>query len=111
LLTYHLSAELPVRVPQLVEAGQTIDLSQAQMLAMDSGKLQAALAARHKEDPLVEAAVSRGLKASFAEAIEALFPVALLLLGLTWLVTLTVPARQLRGRETMVEPDTEAATA
>ena len=111
LLTYHLAGELPVRVPQLVEAGQQIELSQAQTLAMDKGKLQAALAARHNDDPAVAAAVSAGLKTSFAVSIEALFPVSLAVLLLAWLVTLMVPARRLRGRETPLQSAESTAAA
>ncbi|MFZ4687960.1 MAG: MDR family MFS transporter [Polymorphobacter sp.] len=96
LLTYHLAAELPVRVPQLVVAGQAVDLSQAQTLAMNRTALREAL---RSDDPAVAATASAGLKDSFAVSIEALFPVTLGLLALALLVTVSVPARRLRGRE------------
>jgi EmrB/QacA subfamily drug resistance transporter len=109
LLTYNLSRELPVHVPQIVAVGQPIDLSEAQALAMDRTKLETALAARHSDDPAVVAAAEAGLKTSFANSIWALFPVALFVLGLAWLATLSVPALKLRGREPPPQRDAEAA--
>jgi EmrB/QacA subfamily drug resistance transporter len=109
LLTYNLSRELPVHVPQIVAVGQPIDLSEAQALAMDRTKLETALAARHSDDPAVVAAAEAGLKTSFANSIWALFPVALFVLGLAWLATLSVPSLKLRGREPPPQRDAEAA--
>ncbi|GGE02016.1 hypothetical protein GCM10011529_05530 [Polymorphobacter glacialis] len=99
LLTYNLSAELPRQVPQLTAAGASIGLSEAQTLAMDDRALAAALAARGDADPKVAAAAKAGLQASFAGSIEALFPVALGVMVLAFLVTLVVPGLLLRGRE------------
>ncbi|MBC7520657.1 MAG: MFS transporter, partial [Sandarakinorhabdus sp.] len=109
LLTFNLSRELPIHVPQIVAVGQPIDLSEAQALAMDRTKLETALAARHSDDPAVVAAAEAGLKTGFANSIWALFPVALFVLGLAWLVTLSVPALKLRGREPPPQRDAEAA--
>ncbi|MFZ4110810.1 MAG: hypothetical protein ACOYKQ_10110, partial [Polymorphobacter sp.] len=99
LLTFNLTRELPQRVPELLVPGEAIELAQAQTLAMDKTALHAALAARASADPARTAAAAAGLKASFAIAIEALFPVTLAILALAWLVTLSVPALKLRGRE------------
>ena len=99
LLTYNLVRELPVHAPQIVTAGAPIDLSEAQALAMDSTRLAAMLAARHNADPAVVAATSAGLRTGFGNSIWALFPVATVILALAFLVTLTVPALKLRGRE------------
>jgi hypothetical protein len=107
LLTFNLTRELPQRVPELVVPGQAIELAQAQTLAMDRGALRAALG--KGTDPARTAAAEAGLKASFAIAIEALFPVTLAILVLAWLVTLSVPALKLRGRE--APPNAAAATA
>ena len=109
LLTYNLSRELPVRAPQIVAVGQQIDLSEAQALAMDRSKLETVLAARHSDDPAVVAAAEAGLKTGFSNSIWALVPVALGVLGLAWLVTLSVPALKLRGREPPPHRDAEAA--
>ncbi len=106
LLTFNLTRELPQRVPELVVPGQAIELAQAQTLAMDRSALRAALAARAGDDPARAAAAEAGLKDSFAIAIEALFPVTLAILVLAWLVTLSVPALKLRGRE--APPETGA---
>ncbi len=100
LLTHHLAAELPRQVPALASGG--LELSQAQTLAMDRPALVRALAARGSEDPAAVAQAEAGLQASFAMSIEALFPVALGLMGLAFLVTLAVPAGRLRGREDVV---------
>ena len=54
-------------------------LSRAQTLAMDDGALRDALAAQGVAAPAVTAKVASGLQASFADSIEALFPVSLLL--------------------------------
>ena len=110
LLTFNLTRELPQRVPYLVAPGQSIELSQAQTLAMDRRELGKALAARTGDDSVRATVAEAGLKASFAIAIEALFPVTLAILVLAWLVTLSVPALKLRGREAPPPPET-AATA
>jgi EmrB/QacA subfamily drug resistance transporter len=113
LLTYNLARELPLHAPQIVTAGAPIDLSEAQALAMDKGKLDAMLAARHNDDPAVATAASTGLRISFGNSIWALFPIATGILALAFLVTLTIPALKLRGRETPParEPPVTAATA
>lgn len=111
LLIFNLSRELPVAVPQLVAVGASIDLSEAQSLAMDRGKLEAALAARHGGDPAVVAAAAAGLKTGFANSIWALFPVSLGVLGLAFLATCSVPALKLRGREPPPQRGAEAAAA
>ncbi len=113
LLTFNLSRELPVHTPQIVTAGAPIDLSEAQALAMDKGKLDALLAARHISDPAVSAAASAGLRTSFGNSIRALFPIATFILALAFLVTMSVPALTLRGRETppQHQPPEPAATA
>lgn len=98
LLTQHLAGGLAVRVPELAPAGQSVSLSQAQTLAMDGAALTHALAARGIADAAVTARVEAGLQASFAEAIEALFPVSLLLMLVAFGFTLWLPARELRGR-------------
>ncbi|OYU34234.1 MDR family MFS transporter [Novosphingobium sp. PASSN1] len=98
LLTWQLSGELKLRVPELASAGQHLELSKAQTLAMDRGALRAALAARGDRDPAVAERAGAALRTSFALSIERLFPVALLILGIAFLVTLAVPARRLRGR-------------
>jgi EmrB/QacA subfamily drug resistance transporter len=108
MLTVNLSTALPARVPQLIPPGQTVDLAEAQTLAMDRAALEAALAAqpldaRAPQSPTALAdSAEAGLKASFAAAIEALFPVTLLILALAWLVTLALPQQRLRGREAPV---------
>jgi len=119
LLTYNLTQQLPQRVPELVVAGQAIELAQAQTLAMNRSALAAALSARTGNSASAESAIESasaesaidsaeaGLKASFAVAIEALFPVTLAVLALAWLVTLLIPALKLRGRE----PPPQAETA
>jgi EmrB/QacA subfamily drug resistance transporter len=102
LLTHHLSGALATRVPELAVAGQSapqpLALSRAQTLAMDGDALDSALAARGIADPVVTARVAAGLKTSFAEAIEALFPVSLLVMLAAFGFTLAVPGRELRGR-------------
>jgi hypothetical protein len=98
LLTWQLSGELKARVPELASAGQHLELSTAQTLAMDRGALRAALAARGDADPAVAERAGAALRTSFALSIERLFPVALLILGIAFLVTLAVPSRRLRGR-------------
>ena len=114
LLNYQLSGELHAWVPELAPAGQTLELSRAQRLAMDSEALKAALG---DVPAAVVAQAEHGLKSSFALSIERLFPVALAILSLAFLVTLTVPARKLRGRQdirqdTGQDPDAEVtATA
>ena len=66
---------------------------------MLGGAVAAMLAARHNADPAVVAATSAGLRTGFGNSIWALFPVATVILALAFLVTLTVPALKLRGRE------------
>jgi EmrB/QacA subfamily drug resistance transporter len=99
LLTFNLTRELPQRVPQLLVAGQAIELAQAQTLAMNRSALVTAMSARANPSATSIDSAEAGLKASFAVAIEALFPVTLVVLALAWLVTLSVPALKLRGRE------------
>ena len=98
LLTHHLAAGLAVRVPDLAVAGQTLALSHAQTLAMDRTALTQALASRAIDSPAVIDQVDRGLRTSFAEAIEALFPVSLALMLVAFGFTVAIPARELRGR-------------
>ncbi len=105
LLTFHLAAELPLRVPQLAVSGQPVDLSQAQRLAMDPAALADTVG------PAASAAAGSGLRASFAVSIEALFPVALGMLLLAFLVTISIPARRLRGRDDPASEDARAAAA
>ena len=109
LLTFNLTRELPQRVPELMVPGQAIELSQAQTWAMDKTALRTALGTG--TDPAQTAAAEAGLKASFAIAIEALFPVTLAILILAWAVTLSVPALKLRGREAPPPQAAEAAEA
>jgi hypothetical protein len=92
LLTNHLAAELPRRAPQLAN----LDLSHAQTVAMNDSALAAALPGA---DAATRAAAGSGVRASFASAIEGLFPVSLALFGIGFIVTVTVPGRRLRGRE------------
>ncbi len=96
LLTNHLAAELPRRAPQLSVAGAALDLSRAQTLVMNPRALAAALPGG---DAATVAAAGRGLRDSFAMAIQGLFPVSLMLFGLGFAVTLAVPGRKLRGRD------------
>ena len=98
ILTNALAAELPRRAPDLVRTG-TVDLSRAQALAMDSGALRTALAAGGVTDPARVEATGDGIRASFATAILGLFPISALLFALSFVVTLAVPGRRLRGRE------------
>lgn len=97
LLTHHLTATLQVRVPELGVAGHSVSLSRAQTLAMDGGALKAALAHDGIADAAAVVRVEAGLQASFAEAIEALFPVSLIILLLAFGFTLWIPSRVLRG--------------
>ncbi len=99
VLTYQLSGQLKTRLPELAPPGQSIDLSHAQTLAMDPGALRAALLRQGHDDPIAMARAGSALKSSFAFAIEALFPITLAIMALAFLVTLSVPARQLRGRD------------
>lgn len=106
LLTYQLAGELRTRVPELASAGSALDLSMAQQLAMERPALVAALAARGVDDPAATARVENDLQASFALSIERLFPVALAILAVAFLVTLAVPGRRLRGRdEPIADPE------
>lgn len=109
LLTFNLTRQLPQRVPELAVAGQAIELAQAQTLAMNRSALVAVMSARIGGSASAKSidSAEAGLKASFAVAIEALFPVTLAVLALAWLVTLLVPALKLRGRE----PPPQAGTA
>jgi MFS family permease len=125
LLTHHLSAELGNRVPELASSGSVgassgsvgapsgaaVSLSRAQTLAMDGSALRDALAAQGHDDPAVAARVESQLQASFAQSIEALFPVSLLLMLAAFGFTLAIPARELRGRPEPAPDPGEAATA
>ena len=93
LLTHNLSADLVRNTPQLAIAGTAPDLSRAQALAMEPELLTATVG------PAAAGTVARGLRLSFAEAIEALFPVSFGVLIVAYGVTLAVPGRKLRGRE------------
>ena len=108
LLTNHLASELPRRAPDLGIAGATVDISRAQALAMDSGALKAALAARGVSDPATVARTGDGIRASFATAILGMFPISAAILLGGFLVTLTVPGLRLRGR---ADQAAKAATA
>jgi EmrB/QacA subfamily drug resistance transporter len=111
LLTHHLTGALETRVPELVVAGQPVPLSRAQTLAMDEGVLRDALAAQGLADPAVTAKVASGLQASFADSIEALFPVSLLLMLAAFGFTLAIPARELRGHPAPRPEGADGATA
>ncbi len=97
LLTNALTAELPRRAPDLTVAARGVDISRAQALAMDPQALRAALGPRGADAALV-ARTGDGIKASFASAILGMFPFSAGLLLLGFLVTLTIPALKLRGR-------------
>ncbi len=109
LLTHNLALELMHNTPQLIAVGAAPDVSQAQMLAMDRGKLTALVTAGGGDTAEV-AATGAGLRTSFANAIQALFPVSFAILFVAFLVTLAVPSRRLRGREP-VASDPDAAVA
>ncbi len=109
LLTNALAAELPRRAPDLTVAGTEVDISRAQMLAMDAGALKAALGPRGTDPALVER-TGAGLRASFSSAILGLFPISAAILLLGFVVTLTIPALRLRGRNDPV-PQGEGAPA
>ncbi len=112
LLTHHLAGALDARVPELAASGQSVSLSRAQTLAMDGGALSDALAADGTSDAAAVARVEAGLKTSFADSIEALFPVSLMLMLAAFGFTLAIPARELRGRpEPAPEADDGAAAA
>lgn len=108
LMTAGLARELAAHVPELVHGAVPIALADAQRLAMDRSAVADALAASGRGAAAVPHAVA-GLTDSFAFAIEALFPVALLLMLAAFVVTLLVPGRQLRGRE--APPAAEPAAA
>ena len=103
ILTNALAAELPRRAPDLAAmpraAGGGIDISRAQALAMNPAALTATLAARGVTDAARVAATGAGIRASFASAILGLFPISAVLFVLSFVVTLVVPGRRLRGRE------------
>ncbi len=107
ILTNTLAAELPRRAPDLAGmaamAGGGIDISRAQALAMNPAALTATLAARGIADPARVAATGDGIKASFSSAILGLFPISAVLFVLSFVVTLAVPGRRLRGRESQGE--------
>ncbi len=109
LLTFQLTSELPARVPQLVDGGARFELSHAQTLAMHRDALAAALALRGVTGAAAIDSAGEGLRTSFALAIERLFPVALFILGIGFVVTLAVPARRLRGRGEVPAAAREAA--
>jgi hypothetical protein len=111
LLTHHLAGALDTRVPELAATGQSVSLSRAQTLAMDGGALTEALAARGTSDPSAVARVEAGLKTSFADSIEALFPVSLMLMLAAFGFTLAIPARELRGRPEPAPGADDAAAA
>ncbi len=100
VLTNALAAELPRRAPLV--AG--VDISHAQTLAMEPAALTAALAARGIADPARVAATSSGLRASFSSAILGLFPISAVLFVVSFVVTLFVPGRRLRGRDDAPRP-------
>ncbi|QXQ07249.1 MFS transporter [Sphingosinicellaceae bacterium] len=104
LLTNHLAAELPRRVPDLTR-GTVVDISQAQRLAMDRPALQATLAARGDYDPASVERTSAGLKDSFSAAILGLFPISALIMLVGFGVTLFMPGIRLRGREDVAAAD------
>ncbi len=111
LLTMQLAHELPRRAPELASSA-AVDLSQAQRLAMDRPALAVELARRGIADASAPRRVQRGLADSFGSAIESLFPVTLGLMLIALIVTLTVPARRLRGRgEPVIEQLEEDAGA
>ena len=97
VLTNALAAELPRRAPLL--AAGTVDISHAQLLAMNPAALSAALATRGVTDRPSVAATGDGLRASFSAAILGLFPISAALFVVSFIVTLFVPGRRLRGRD------------
>lgn len=111
LLTHNLAAGLQARVPELAVAGQPVSLSHAQTLVMDGAALNAALTRIGVADPAVATQVQAGLQASFADAIEGLFPISLLLMALAFGFTLWIPARELRGRSEVPGGDGTPAVA
>ncbi|KPF57470.1 hypothetical protein IP88_16745 [alpha proteobacterium AAP81b] len=114
LMTHGLARELDARVPVLVGGDPAVLLSRAQTLAMDPVALAGALAAAGVDGAGAAHAAGLALIDSFAFAIEALFPVALALMVLAFLMTLSVPARRLRGAEAPAaahDPDAAVATA
>ena len=110
LLTNHLAAELPRRAPDLAVAAATVDISRAQLLAMDAGALRAELATRGVTGDAAVARTGAGLRDSFAAAILGLFPISAAILLLGFAVTLTVPGIRLRGRGEPV-PDADPVPA
>ena len=108
LLTNHLAAELPRRAPDLMHAAATVDISEAQRLAMDRPALAARLGAPADAATVVRTA--EGLKDSFSSAILGLFPYSALIMLVGFAVTLTMPGLRLRGRADPV-PAREAAPA
>lgn len=66
---------------------------------MDHNLLAAELRARGVGDAAQVARVEAGLRASFADAILALFKVSAGLMGLAFVLTLSVPGMRLRGRQ------------
>ncbi|MBV8971986.1 MAG: MFS transporter, partial [Sphingomonadaceae bacterium] len=110
ILTNALAADLPRRAPVLA-TDTTVDLSRAQVLAMDRPALAATLARRGVTDPVVVAATGAAIRASFADAILGLFPISAVLFVLSGLVTLSVPGLRLRGREEVARAAATAAPA
>lgn len=106
ILTNSLAAELPRRAPDLVRTAG-VDISRAQVLAMNPAALRSALASGGITDPDRVVRTGDGLRASFSAAILGLFPISALLFLGAFIVTLTVPGRRLRGRE---EPGKLVAT-
>ncbi len=106
VLTNMLVAELPRRAPLIASVAQVggapVDISRAQALAMNPAALAAALAARGITDPAQVAATGDGIRDSFASAIVGLFPISAVLFIVSFIVTLFVPGRRLRGRDEMM---------
>ncbi len=98
ILTNTLTAELPRRAPDLVRAGN-VDMSHAQLLAMNPAALRTTLAASGVTDPDRVKRTGDGIRASFSTAILGLFPISAILFLGAFVITLMVPGLRLRGRE------------
>ncbi|MGI4879536.1 MAG: hypothetical protein ACRYG4_18845, partial [Janthinobacterium lividum] len=98
ILTNTLTAELPRRAPDLVRAG-SVDMSHAQLLAMNPAALRTTLAASGVTDPDRVKRTGDGIRASFSTAILGLFPISAILFLGAFVITLMVPGLRLRGRE------------
>jgi|JI10StandDraft_1071094.scaffolds.fasta_scaffold29124_2 EmrB/QacA subfamily drug resistance transporter len=114
LLTNSLTADLPMRVPEIApivaqgSSAEPVDISRAQTLAMDEKVLRSEMAAQGRGDDATVARVKDELRDSFAAAILALFRVSAGLMALAFLVTLTVPGLKLRGRQLPTPPADDA---